>query len=115
MNRSTIVEHAYAQSYRGPLTSRLDRTILLRNETPLTEVAGHLPPEAADLLMGYSPEVQMAVLTVLREAICYWENKGIVLDPVAYAAVVTTHVTQAATVTQQLVDALTANAEMARR
>jgi len=52
-------------------------------DTPLTEVARHLPREAATQLSDYEPDVQMAVLTQIRAMVVYWEKQH-VFDPIAY-------------------------------
>lgn len=53
-------------------------------DTPLTEVAGHLPREAAAHLSDYAPEIQTAVLTQVRSTVVYWETRHYVFDPIAY-------------------------------
>lgn len=58
--------------------------------TPLTEVAAHLPTEAANHLDGYNTTVQELVLTQLRLVVSWIENDlDITLDPVAYATLIT--------------------------
>lgn len=68
-------------------------------DTPLPEVAGHLPPGAALVLaeFGEYPAIQRFVLTQLRSAMIYWESQRLDLDPIQWDVVVTTLVTQHAT------------------
>lgn len=56
-------------------------------ETPLTEVAQHLPRESASLLMECDSDIQTAVLMHIRALIVYWETQRYVFDPIAYEGV----------------------------
>lgn len=56
-------------------------------DTPLEEVALHLPKEAASLLCGQDTLVQTCVLIHVRAAVVFWETEGYVFDPVQYEGV----------------------------
>lgn len=56
-------------------------------DTPLTEVAAHLPAETAALLLEHEPEVQSAVLTQVRAVVVFWETQRYVFDPIAYEGI----------------------------
>lgn len=56
----------------------------MKPDTPLTEVAAHLPREAAGHLSNYNPNVQTAVLTQVRALVVFWEARGYAFDPIAY-------------------------------
>lgn len=58
----------------------------MNNETPLTEVATHLPRAGAAVLTTFSYPVQSAVLVQIREIVVHWEEHGYVFDPIAYEA-----------------------------
>lgn len=60
----------------------------MNEDTPLTEVAHHLPALAANALGTYHVDVQIAVLTTVRSSVVYLERMGVVLDPTAYEAVI---------------------------
>lgn len=76
----------------------------MRPDTPLTEVATHLPLPAAQILDEMAEDVQEYVLSQMRRVIVWWEEQGYVLDPVSYEAVLTA-----------LVACLTPQAEEIRR
>lgn len=56
-------------------------------ETPLPEVARHLPQAAAAILDQHSEGVQVYVLTQIRAIVVYWETQRYVFDPVAYEGI----------------------------
>lgn len=56
-------------------------------DTPIHEVAQHMPQEAAAFLMRHSEEVQIATLTQIRSIVAYFETKRVVMDPIAYDAI----------------------------
>jgi hypothetical protein len=60
----------------------------MNRETPLFEVAAHLPPELATKLMGMPMEVQGKAMGFIRACIVTMEEEGADLDPVSYRAVV---------------------------
>lgn len=45
--------------------------------------------------MAEDIEVQRTVCELIREAICHWEESGVILEPVAYEVVVLTVAAQA--------------------
>lgn len=59
----------------------------MNRETTLPEVARHLPVPAAELLRVQPPVVQEAVLEIVRELICTWEESGAELDPIQWELV----------------------------
>lgn len=67
-------------------------------DTPLPEVAAHLPRESARSLMELPNHVQVAVLHSLRGMIAGWESTGVTLDPIQFEGVT-------AAVVEQLVEA----------
>lgn len=56
-------------------------------DTPLAEVALHLPKDAATLLLTQDELVQTCVLIHVRAAVVFWEQEGHVFDPVQYEGV----------------------------
>lgn len=75
----------------------------MKPETPLPEVARHLPTKAAELLLSESPRIQEMVCTLIRDAVVFWEEQGVVLDPVAYQAVLNSLAAQNIVVSRRLV------------
>lgn len=60
----------------------------MKSDTPLTEVAHHLPAEAAGLL-GTAPwAVQESVLRAVRDYVCYLERSEVTLDPMQYDTII---------------------------
>ncbi len=59
----------------------------MRPDTPLDEVARHLPLNAAKTLVGEDPLIQDAVLRQVRVMVVYWESQRYVFDPVAYEGI----------------------------
>lgn len=57
-------------------------------ETPLEEVAQHLPTEAASFLLAQPSEVQMYALMSVRLTVSSFEANGAQMDPMTYDAVV---------------------------
>lgn len=56
-------------------------------ETPLPEVAHHLPAQAAEHLLAYDPIVQEATLKQVRDMVVFWETQRYIFDPVAYEGI----------------------------
>lgn len=56
----------------------------MKENTPLAEVAAHLPQEAAQLLMLCSDSVQTEVLRQMRSVIVYLEESDCLFEPVSY-------------------------------
>jgi hypothetical protein len=59
-------------------------------ETPLTEVAHHLPAETAGALGEFPQSVQVATLGAIRLTVSCWEEAGVSLDPMQYAVLLST-------------------------
>jgi hypothetical protein len=74
----------------------------LKPDTPLAEVARHLPTKAADHLLKEDAFVQEMVCTLIRDAVVFWEEQGVVLDPMAYQAVLNSLVAQSVGVVRNL-------------
>jgi len=59
-------------------------------DTPLEEVASHLPAEAAKYLMGRNDQnLEQAVLKHIRTLVVFWETHNYVFDPVLYEGMLT--------------------------
>lgn len=56
----------------------------MNSETPLTEVAHHLPAQAAGILGDCPNAIQIAVLTTIRSFVCHLETAEVTLDPIQY-------------------------------
>lgn len=56
--------------------------------TPLEQVATHMPDELALTLLQRPPHIRAGAVAILRDAIVCMEEQGGQLDPVAYRAVV---------------------------
>jgi hypothetical protein len=61
----------------------------MNQDTPLEEVAAHLPAEAAEYLLPFPPGIQRVVLGQLRIVVAYWEGRGLTMDPITYEIVIT--------------------------
>jgi hypothetical protein len=59
----------------------------MKPDTPLTEVAHHLPLDAALRLSKERGEIQTAVLAQIRTVVVFWETSRYVFDPVAYEGI----------------------------
>lgn len=57
-------------------------------ETPLSEVANHLPSELAELLLDEHEWVQTLVLTQIRAVVITIEESGTTLDTIQYHSVI---------------------------
>lgn len=57
-------------------------------DTPLDEVVSHLPAELVEYLTTRPKRLQAEVISYLRTGISAMEDKGAVLDPASYHAVV---------------------------
>lgn len=59
----------------------------MRPDTPLDEVARHLPINAAKSLVHVEETIQTAILRQVRVLVVYWETQRYVFDPVAYEGI----------------------------
>lgn len=84
-------------------------------DTPLEEVARHLPPEAAEHLDGLHSEVQIQTLTLLRVVVSYWDANNYTFDPIAYEGMVNALVGSIAPLFDALRDLNEANSALAQR
>jgi hypothetical protein len=73
-------------------------------DTPLAEVAAHLPRQAAITLVEKHPLVQKTTLEMVRSALVFWETNGVDLDPIQFDAVVTILVVQVSGLEEALLD-----------
>lgn len=91
----------------------------MNRDTPLKEVAHHLPAEAAEVLGEQGETIQLGVLACVRESICTLEEMGVGLDPVQYQAVVGVLVASAGALFEEIDQLATqlgrAKAEISRR
>jgi hypothetical protein len=69
---------------------------MITDDTPLEEVAGHLPAGAARQLMPLPPRLQRLMMLYVRQALAEWERQEIDLNPIQYDVVVSTLVAQLA-------------------
>ena len=81
-------------------------------ETPLAEVAHHLPMEAAGHLLNYPSDVQQIVLHQIRITLVFWEERGYNLDPIAMEAALIALVSPLASLTQDILEKIGTNAAL---
>lgn len=74
----------------------------MNRETPLEEVARHLPTEVAQVMIPYSYPVQESVLRQTRSALTGLEEMKAMLDPVQMEAFLTVFVGSIAPLTDAL-------------
>lgn len=64
----------------------------MKDDTPLTEVAHHLPASSAAHLGEFPSKVQFAVLEAIRASVVFLEESDVRLDPTQYSAVLAAQV-----------------------
>lgn len=74
----------------------------MKPDTPLPEVARHLPTRAAEQLLKEPYLVQEMTCQFIKDAVVFWEEQGAALDPLSYQAVLNSLVAQNIVVARRL-------------
>lgn len=87
----------------------------MKPDTPLEEVAHHLPLQAAKHLVTVPDYIQNAVLRQVRVVVVYWETQRYVFDPVAYEGILDAFVATLVPLYTETVKLRQVNSELASK